>query len=287
MCPATAHVSTKKITTMRTDTEACETSSVSTDARLKECCLFLSEYSSALLGSGSTCMRLEKNVMSMAKALGYRVTMTILPRHIHLTVSSEDANESITYIADVATLPIRFDIITRLSELSRDLVSGRVDLSGARREFKAIIGAKKIYDRRVVLLVGLANASFCRLFGGDAHAMAVVLLSTLAGYYLRRELTMRHTDMRLVFILCSFVSSVLAAGATLFGLGSTPEIALATSVLYLVPGVPFLNSFSDLIAGHYISSMCRLTNAMILTACLSIGFLGGLAVMNLSMFKLI
>jgi len=117
--------------------------------------------------------------------------------------------------------------------------------------------------------------------------MAVVLLSTLAGYYLRRELTMRHTDMRLVFILCSFVSSVLAAGATLFGLGSTPEIALATSVLYLVPGVPFLNSFSDLIAGHYISSMCRLTNAMILTACLSIGFLGGLAVMNLSMFKLI
>ena len=34
-------------------------------------------------------------------------------------------------------------------------------------------------------------------------------------------------------------------------LGSTPDIAIATSILYLVPGIPFLNGFSDMIAGHY------------------------------------
>ena len=145
---------------------------------------------------------------------------------------------------------------------------------------------KKIYDRRVVLLVGLANASFCRLFGGDAHAMAVFC-------YRRLPVTTFVANSLCVIPICGWClySARLYRRYWQPGQRFRPwqhtRDSSGNERAVPVPGVPFLNSFSDLIAGHYISSMCRLTNAMILTACLSIGFLGGLAVMNLSMFKLI
>ena len=86
------------------------------------------------------------------------------------------------------------------------------------------------------------------------------------------------------YICASFVSSVIASAGYVFNIGTTPEIALGTSVLYLVPGVPYLNSMSDLLDGHYISFLNRFLDAMVLTACLSAGLCGGFLVMNLRWF---
>ena len=107
----------------------------------------------------------------------------------------------------------------------------------------------------LIVAVSLANAAFCRLFGGDWPAMAVVGLATAAGFWLKSEMLGRHCDLRLTVFVCAFVSAVLSAAAILFSLGTTPLTAIATSVLYLVPGIPFLNSFSDLIYRHYICSI--------------------------------
>ena len=112
----------------------------------------------------------------------------------------------------------------------------------------------------------------------------LVFIATLAGYYLKQVLCEQKTDMRIVFILCAFVSSVLGASDALFHLGQTPEIAIGTSVLYLVPGIPFLNSFSDMLAGHYICSFSRFMHAIILTCCLSLGLCGGMMMMGIGMF---
>lgn len=251
---------------------------------LKEVCLFLSDYAAWLLGSGATCIRLERNVARMADALGCEAVMTILPRHIHLSVCPPDHSDSYTYITATRSTAISFDINTRLSELSWALADGKISFAEAKSQFAEIIRTPPADRHLVLLLASLANASFCRLFGGDWQAVAVVFCSTLAGYYLKQVLCEHKVDLRLVFIVCAFVSSVLGASDALFHLGTTPEIAIGTSVLYLVPGIPFLNSFSDMLAGHYICSFCRFTHAVILTCCLSIGLCGGLLMMNMGMF---
>lgn len=251
---------------------------------VKEVCLFLSEYASLLLGCGATCLRLQKNVDRMAGVLGCRAVMTILPRHIHTTVCADDGSETYTYASDTRKHGISFDINTRLSRLSWELADGRIGFEEATARLGEIAETPPAPKGQVLFLVSLANASFCHLFGGDWPAVGVVFAATFAGFYLRQVLCGCKTDIRVVFMVCAFVSSVLAAGAALFSLGDTPEIAVGTSVLYLVPGIPFLNSFSDLLAGHYICSFCRLTDALILTASLSIGLCGGLLMMNLGMF---
>ena len=251
---------------------------------LKDVCLFLSEYASWLLGSGATCIRLERNVNRMAAAWGCEAVMTILPRHIHMTVALPDRADSYTYIIATRSMAISFDINTRLSQLSWAIADGKVDFASAKERFSEAVGARGADKRLVLLLAACANAAFCRLFNGDWQAVAVVFLSTMAGYYLKQVMCEHKADMRVVFIVCAFVSSVLGATDALFHLGSTPEIAVGTSVLYLVPGIPYLNSFSDMIAGHYICSFSRFLHAVILTCCLSIGLCGGMLLMNMGMF---
>lgn len=250
----------------------------------REVSCFLTVYSSWLAGSGATCIRLEQNVRRIAGAYGLRVEVAVMPRHVHLTVWEHGDIDSITTVAPVQPTPINYTINTELSRLSWDIADKRLSLAAARAKFDKIIHVNPQRHWLIILLVSLANASFCRLFNGDAAAMAVVGIATMAGYWLKFQLVARHWDMRAIMIVCAFVSSVLAGGAYLFDIGSTPAIAVGTSVLYLVPGIPFLNSFSDMLYRHYICAFGRFADAVVLTCCLSIGLCGGMLLMRVGMF---
>ncbi|MDE5794248.1 MAG: threonine/serine exporter family protein [Muribaculaceae bacterium] len=264
--------------------EALPECEIGENASLKEICLFLSEYSAWLLGSGATSIRLEKNVRRMAEALGCHAEMTILPRHIHMTVFLTDHSDSYTYIIATHPMPISFNINTKLSRLSWSMADDKLTLKEVQEKFDEIIKTSPTNKYLVLFLASCANAAFCRLFTGDWAAVGVVFISTLIGFYIKQLLTQLKVDVRLVFIICAFISSVLASTATLFSFGHTPDIAVGTSVLYLVPGIPFLNSFSDMLNGHYICAFGRFVHAVVLTCCLSLGLCGGMLLMNLSMF---
>lgn len=250
----------------------------------KEVCLFLAEYGAWLLGCGATCIRLEKNVQRMAETYGKKVELTITPRHIHVSVLDVLNSETVTTIASVKAIPVSFNLNTLLSQLSWEIADQRLGFDAARERFHSIIHSDSQSRWTVLLLVTLANASFCRLFGGDLWAMAVVGIATLAGYYLKQVLLANKVDIRVVVLACAFVSSVLGASCQLFSLGDTPAVATATSILYLVPGIPFLNSFSDMLYRYYICSFSRFMDAVVLTASLSIGLCAGMALMKVGMF---
>ena len=245
---------------------------------------FLSAYAAYLLGCGATCVRLEKNVARMAEAWRMEATMAIMPRHIHLTVSDKLGLDTFTFIAPIRNGMVSYDINTRLSRLSWDIADRGTGVDEAYEEFHRICRTPPAHTLWVLLAASLANASFCRLFGGDFVAMGVVFVATVAGYCLKQLLLERKMDVRVVFILCAFVSSVLGATDGLFALGTTPSVALGTSVLYMVPGIPLLNAFSDMLDGHYVCSFSRMTNSVILTCCLSIGLYAGMWLMNVRMF---
>ena len=88
-------------------------------------------------------------------------------------------------------------------------------------------------------------------------------------------------DARIATIFAASISSVLSCGASMYGLGNTPEVSLATSVLYLVPGIPYINAFSDLINGHHICALSWLISALETTICLGTGLVLGNYLLNL------
>lgn len=243
---------------------------------------FIADYTAWLWGCGATCTRIEKNAGRIARALGYDICITIMPKHISLTLSDPSAGCRAVYQRAMVNCGINFDLNARLSALSWKIADKKLSFSQARQMLEEIIATPYPTTQLTVLLTSLANASFCRLFGGDADAMLVVFAATFAGFELKGMLLKAGLDVRLVFMMCAFVSTIVAVGAQLFGWGATPDIAIATSVLYLIPGVPYINSASDLIDRHYLCAMSRFMDACVLTACLSIGMCAGLSLMELS-----
>lgn len=249
-----------------------------------EICSFLAAYSAMMLGCGATCIRLERNVRRMAKAFGRDVSTTIMPRHVHLSVWTPGLNDTVTIIASVPPVPISFNLNSRLSQLSWEVADCQLDLEQARDRYDRVIASDHQNKWLLLPLVAVANAAFCRLFNGDFTAMAVVFVATLVGYYFKTVLMGARLDLRVVVLVCAFVSALIACGAVLFNLGSTPMVAIGTSVLYLVPGIPFLNSFSDMLDRHYICAFSRFTDAMVLTGCLSAGLCAALMLMHVGLF---
>lgn len=252
----------------------------------KEVCLFLADYAVALFGSAATCIRLERNINRIAAAYGKMVELTIMPRHIHMTVWHPGKDDMFTSISSVKPAPISFTLNTHLSQLSWHIADDNLSLETARHRFSHILQCEKSCETpwQTLTLASFANASFCGIFGGDPIAMLIVLVATAVGFRLKQMMGAAHVDGRVIFLICSFVSSVIGASGFILTPDGTPAVAVGTSVLYLVPGIPFLNSFSDLLYRHYICAFSRFTDALVLTSCLSLGLCLGMKLMRVGMF---
>lgn len=249
---------------------------------LKDALKFLSEYSVLLFGSGATCVRMDKNVRRIARSMGMEMEYSILPRHIHITLEKD--GEQHTSVVAIKELPPSFAIISNLSKLSWQMADRQLTFHGARRTMDRISRTQRVYPWLLNILVALANACFCGLFAGDIAAMAVVFCAAWTGFFVKTRLSKWKCDFRINVIVAAFVSTVIAAFGMTFVSSATPDTAIATCVLYLVPGIPFINSFCDLIDRHYLCSLGRMLNAIVIMACLSLGLLAGMLAMHVSMF---
>lgn len=243
---------------------------------------FVSNYATELLASGATSARIEKNVERIADAFGVSAEITILPSHVIITTADLETEHTYSSVDKIKHHAISFYRNTALSQLSWQIHDDSLSLEEASRRYDAITMKGANNPWMVLLLVGFANASFCRLFGGDAWAMLAVLMATWIGYCVKIKLLERKMDTRMVFIISAFCATIVSCSCYVYHLGSTPELAVGTSVLYLVPGIPFINAISDLIYGHNICFLSRLIQASVLTICLSIGLCLGLMVMNIN-----
>lgn len=251
---------------------------------LRRTVAFLADYAALLSGCGATCIRIDKNTRRMAAAFGMELDIFIMPTNVNVSIWKKDSKDRETAIRKTAACGISFNINARLSRLSWEVADNHLDLAVALERFERIRLTAPTGKREVLLLTSLANASFCRLFDGDAVAMLIVFVSTLAGYRLKQIMLEEKCDVRLTFLCASFFSAALSAGGHIFNIGSTPEIALGTSVLYLIPGVPYINSVSDLIYRHYLCAFSRFMDALVLTACLSAGLCAGMLILGLRWF---
>lgn len=270
------------MTTMTKNVDCCSQSD--THDQLKEKCRFLANYAAELLGCGATCIRIEKNVRRMAQTFGVNVEMTLLPSHVIVVVWDADYTHSYNCQAKPVGEAINFQRNIELSKLSWRVVEERLSCSRAAELYGKVLSLPRLNKWLVLLLTSLANASFCRLFGGDFYAVGVVFCATLLGFLVKQIMLEDKIDSRITTVASAFVASVVGASGHLFGISDTPELALGTSVLFLIPGIPYINAGSDLFAGHYLCSFSRFMQAVLLTICLSLGLCGGMFLMQMKFF---
>ncbi|MDR1437221.1 MAG: threonine/serine exporter family protein [Candidatus Symbiothrix sp.] len=237
--------------------------------KLTEVAKFVADYATCLLGSGVHTSRVIRNSKRIGESQGVAIRMTTFHKSLILTVYNNQNDNVYTEVVDIPVLPVNFEYNSELSSLSWKAYDKRLPLEVLREEYLQIKAKAKMSPYWILLLAGFANASFCRLFGGDWGAVGIVFIATLAGFFTRQQMQRRHINHFIVFTVSAFIASMCASTTLLFS--ATAEIAMAASVLYLIPGVPLINGVIDIVEGHTLTGGSRLIQAFLLIICIAVG----------------
>lgn len=242
--------------------------------RYKEISDLLLDIANTMTACGSHTSRIVRNVNRAADCFGCSADLTIFQKNITMTLRDNHSSDiKLTAVQKIKPRPIDFRIVSSLSSLTWYAFDNRISIEEFREKYDRIVSRPRYPVWLVTLLVSLANACFCRIFTGDLAAMGIVFLGTMAGYSTRIYLQKGKTNHLVVFIASAFVASFLVALCTRLGVPptDTPQIAIGSSVLFLIPGVPLMNGVIDVLEGHVLGGISRLITAVIFILCITIG----------------
>jgi uncharacterized membrane protein YjjP (DUF1212 family) len=234
-----------------------------------------------LLQHGAESERVEETVHRLGTALGCD-WMDILVSPNAIIVTTTSGQEFRTKTRRVIGGSVDMTIVSAVNRLSRRVENGELNRLTVRSELRRIANAPLHYNRwLVVLLVGLACASFSRLFDADWPAFAITLVASSVAMFVRQELHRLHFNPLLVTMATAFVAGLIASAATTFDLSTTPQTALAASVLLLAPGVPLINAAEDIIKGHTVTGLVRGMMGIMISMAIALGLLLAMGIMGI------
>ncbi|MGJ3240244.1 MAG: threonine/serine ThrE exporter family protein [Anaerolineae bacterium] len=226
-----------------------------------------------LLQNGANTQRVEETVHRLGTALGCDwLDIVILPDAIIAsTVNHDDFR---TKVRRAPGRGVDMQKISAISDVSYRATRGELDRFSLRQELRRIDQMPRNYPRwLVVIAVGLACASFSRLFGGDWAIFAVTWGASSLAMWVRQGLHNRHFNDFVIVVITAFVAGTIASLASLFNLSPQPTTAIVSSVLLLVPGVPLINSAEDLLHGYPLTGVLRGVLGMLIALSIALGLI--------------
>lgn len=176
--------------------------------------------------------------------------------------------------AKVEYLPVRtgrLDWVCAVNQLSREIESGMYTVEQARAALEQIrrMPGKRI--RSQVAAAAIATGAFSLMFGGgwmDCIAaifvgfLSQMFLIYVCGRYLSRIVGTMAGGAFITFVCLIFYRT---------GIGKNLSNMIISTVMLLVPGIPFVNGIRDMAGGDYLSGAVRLLDAILRFACIAIG----------------
>lgn len=255
--------------------------SQSIEEKINKLCRLLLEIGSLLMAAGANTARIRTTVLRIANAYGYNAELLITHRALMLTLYDEERDYFFSRLKRTSPHGANFKMVSGISRMSWRIVEDKWNLEQVQQEIERLKSVPH-YNRLIILsVVALADASFCRLFGGGYIEMIVAFVATFAGLFVRQEVTKKGFNPYLTIFFAALVSSLISGLSVKMNWGANPEYAFATSVLYLIPGIPLINSMSDLLDGNLMNGIVRGVNGLIIAFAISLGLLGAILVYNI------
>lgn len=248
---------------------------------IRELSKILLEVGSLLMASGANTARIRTTVLRIANAYDYNAELLITHRALMLTVFDEETDYFQSSLKRTSPHGANFRMVSGISRMSWHIVEEGWTYEQVWAEVERLKSLSH-YPRLIILsTVALAGASFCRLFGGGAVEMLVCFVATFAGLFVRQEALKKGFNPYLCIFFASLTSCLIAGSPFKLHIGMNPEHAFATSVLYLIPGIPLINSLSDMLDGNIMNGMVRGMNGLIIAFAIALGMLCAILLYNL------
>lgn len=223
-----------------------------------------------LLKNGAEIHRVEDTIERIGHALGaVHVEVMAVTSFIVASVRMPDGSSH----QQLRRLPHSCNnlyMIEEMNEISRELCAGRLPLDEVRPRILAA-KAHRPYTWWMTVLAALVFGIGVALFfgGGFLDCVCVAFAGTLA-FLLKSRRT--QVNPMVVTLFSSCLGASLALVLLWCGLGSNTYAVMSGTVMFLVPGLAFGNSFRDMLDGDTLAGMMRLFQTLLQALMLALGF---------------
>lgn len=239
-----------------------------------------------LMGSGADTNRITRTMKRTAAFMGIEEKNM----HIHITyttimINVNNGSIPITKFQKCINHGIDMTKISAISKLSWRCAEKNYTLKDYEYELNRIFVKQRQYSNfQTIIGAGLACGGFCVLFGGDLLAFFYTSICAAIGFAVRSRCNKFAINSYASIAIASFCATALAY-VTHFMPGSlTPWHPLLACALFIVPGIPLINSVEDLLDNFIVSGMTRAVNTTLMVGSMSFGIVLAVKLYNVADF---
>jgi uncharacterized membrane protein YjjP (DUF1212 family) len=246
---------------------------------IKELGRTLLDIGTLLMSAGANSHRIRTTIERISDGFGVSTDLLITHRALMITINDSDDELLHSRLKRSSPHGVNFRLVSGISRMSWRVIEEAWSVKQINEELDRLVALPHFNRLLILIMVSLAGASFCRLFGGSWPDMLVSGGATFVGLFIRQETVKHNFNPYLCVFFGALTASLIAR--TFIEFGNISEHALATSVLFLVPGVPLINSFSDLIDGNIMNGIVRSVNGLIISFAIALGLLTTMLIFQL------
>ena len=240
----------------------------------------LLDVGAALMSSGASTHRTRLTLERLASGLGIKIELLITQRALMVTVIDKDQEHFFSRLKRTSPHRVNFKIVSGISRMSWRVLDGGWTLEQVSVELRRLKKLPNYPQWLELTAVGLAGSAFCHIFGGGIIEMAVAFTATFAGLFIRHLSIRKKFNPYVSVYFAALTASLIAGLAEYFNLGNEPDAAFSTAVLFLVPGVPLINSVTDMMDGNIQNGIVRMVNGLIIALAIALGVLSVRILLN-------
>jgi len=244
---------------------------LSEKAMLRHMSEALVETSVLLISNGANSARTIRNVKRIAKAFGYDVELFFSHSAVVLTASLRPIKDKYTIVKSIPHYGVNFSVVSEVSILSWKVADGYISFDEFQDCLTKVRSASSYAEWQKVVFIGLATAALCLIFDGTWLQGIISFFAGVLGFLARRAILLREYNVYIGFLIGAFVSASVVNLCRHFGV-SEYNAALTSCVLWMIPGVPLINGFLDLLEGHIVSGWAKMSMGFIMVFMIAVGF---------------
>lgn len=237
--------------------------------KLLSCMLDIGEE---MLRCGAEISRVEDTVERIGLAYGMeRVDVFTITSSIVVTLRI-DAEHTLTQTRRIRSRAVDLERLNRLNALSRDICANLPTADAMIKQLRDILARRAMPVWMMYAASALIAGAFTVFFGGT---LADAFVSALIGVLLKKLMIVSirlRLNSVVSNILISFVGGAAALLALRLGICDNYSKTVIGDIMLLIPGITLTDSLRDMFYGDLISSIQRLSEALLFSAAIAFGF---------------
>jgi len=223
----------------------------------------LLKISAMLMTSGANTNRILMIINRFAALLHTQAEVFINHKAFIISITDLKTGDKTTQVKRLPPNVVNFNTISALSKAGLTAEKENWDYDKIKQKVDAI--EKQAHHPQLLTLISVsfAGGGLAILFGGEYFSFMAVFVGTFLGLFVKQTLSKREFNPVLATFFGTLVASAIAASILMFIPDVNPNIAIATSVLFSIPGVPLINSFTDFMDGYFITGLVRFMNGFL------------------------